>query len=193
MFPLSEKAVAGFAAFIRTNFVPNGLNPSVEYREVPGYSRYCVGSDGTIWTCWKQVSRGDKSFVLVPSEWKQISAATCNPYRQVHLSNGNGKVTLQVSTLVLNAFVGRRQKGQECRHLNGNSHDDCLQNLKWGTPKENADDRIKHGTMTSKLTEEQARYILAHGQSSARELAELFGVGLSTVYSVRHRKSWSHL
>lgn len=170
----------------------DGRDPNVEYREINGYPRYCVGSDGTVWTCWEQVSCGG-SFVLTPCEWKRLSPATSNPYRQVHLSNGNGKVTLQVSTLVLNAFVGPRKKGQESRHLNGDSHDDRLKNLKWGTPKENADDRIKHGTMTSKITEEQARYILAHGQSSARELAELFGVSRSTVYAVRNGKTWSHL
>jgi hypothetical protein len=171
----------------------DGLEAGVEYRQIPGFSNYCVGSDGTIWTCWKQGRRNGKARVMEPCEWKKITPAESNPYRQVHLSYGNGKKTLQVSTLVLDAFQGPRKEGQECRHLNGDSHDDRLENLKWGTPKENADDRIRHGTMTTKLTEEQARYILAHEKSSARELAELFGVGLSTVYSVRHRRSWSHL
>ena len=53
---------------------------------------------------------------------------------------------MNVHTLVLNAFVGERPQGMVCRHLNGNPLDNRLCNLKWGTPQENTQDSIRHGT-----------------------------------------------
>lgn len=50
-----------------------------------------------------------------------------------------------VHRIVLEAFVGPRPKKMVCRHLDGNSLNNNLSNLKWGTPKENAQDMVKHG------------------------------------------------
>lgn len=53
---------------------------------------------------------------------------------------------LRVHVCVLEAFVGPCPEGMETRHLNGNPSDNRLDNLCWGTPKENGEDRIRHGT-----------------------------------------------
>lgn len=47
----------------------------------------------------------------------------------------------------LDTFVGKRKIGQQCRHLNGIKTDNCIANLTWGTAKENAQDKRKHGTL----------------------------------------------
>lgn len=51
-----------------------------------------------------------------------------------------------VHHLVLEAFVGPRPHGMQCRHINGNSLDNRLKNLAWGTPSEDNYDRVRHGT-----------------------------------------------
>lgn len=51
----------------------------------------------------------------------------------------------QVHQLVLEAFVGLCPDGMECRHLNGVRDDNRLENLCWGTRKENQNDKIVHG------------------------------------------------
>lgn len=51
-----------------------------------------------------------------------------------------------VHRLVLEAFVGPCPPGMECRHLNGDSGDNHLRNLQWGTPSENQFDKVRHGT-----------------------------------------------
>lgn len=48
--------------------------------------------------------------------------------------------------LVLLAFTGPRPEGMECLHDDGNPLNNNLKNLRWGTPSENAYDRVRHGT-----------------------------------------------
>ena len=49
-----------------------------------------------------------------------------------------------VHHLVLLAFVGKCPYGQETRHMNGNPKDNRLVNLRWGTHKENMEDKKRH-------------------------------------------------
>lgn len=56
-----------------------------------------------------------------------------------------------VHRLVLEAFIGPCPSGMECRHLDGNPSNNRLENLLWGTPLENANDRRRHGTVPFKL------------------------------------------
>lgn len=60
----------------------------------------------------------------------------------------NGKRTrLAVHKLVAQRFLPSRPSEQhQVRHLDGNKLNSCVSNLAWGTAKENADDRERHGT-----------------------------------------------
>jgi hypothetical protein len=51
-----------------------------------------------------------------------------------------------ISSLVLEAFVSPRPHKMVVRHINGNSQDDRLSNLTWGTQSDNILDKIRHGT-----------------------------------------------
>lgn len=59
--------------------------------------------------------------------------------------DGRGR-SRRVHQLVLEAFVGPCPEGMEALHGTGVRHDNCLINLRWGTPVENAADRVRHGT-----------------------------------------------
>ena len=61
----------------------------------------------------------------------------------VALGRGNSRC---VHELVLIAFVGCPGKGQECRHINGEPSNNYLENLAWGTRRENILDAVGHGT-----------------------------------------------
>lgn len=67
-------------------------------------------------------------------------------YQGVNLLKEGKQKRHLIHRLVLEAFVGPCPEGMECRHLNGDPTDNRLENLCWGTPRENADDRIRHGT-----------------------------------------------
>lgn len=55
---------------------------------------------------------------------------------------------VRVHRLVLEAFVGPCPRGMETLHGNGQRNDNRLANLRWGTQEENAEDRVRHGTLT---------------------------------------------
>src|SRR5580765_579104 len=63
----------------------------------------------------------------------------------------NGKIVRRsIHRLVLEAFVGPCPKGQQGRHLNGNPSDNRWpQNIRWGTPLEDASDKYRHGTLSN--------------------------------------------
>ena len=79
-----------------------------------------------------------------------------------------------VGALVLSAFRGPRPEGQCCRHLNGDFTDNRLGNLAWGTPKDNAQDMIRHGRhsnmggRTEKLPKSEYRRITKECQDRLR-------------------------
>lgn len=108
-----------------------------EWREVPGYGgRYFASSEGRI--------RGPLGI---------RAQADHGPYVHVTIRrNGRAEARL-VHHLVLEAFVGPRPEGLQCRHLNGRHRDNRRENLRWGTPTENQLDRIEHGTMPQVLRE----------------------------------------
>ncbi len=56
-----------------------------------------------------------------------------------------GGRSYNIHVLVLREFVGPRPKGLLSRHLNGDSRDNWLGNLAYGTHAENMDDRRAHG------------------------------------------------
>lgn len=87
---------------------------------------------------------------------------------------------------------------QAC-HRNGDQIDNRLENLRWGTPQENADDRIRHGTQArgedsaqAKLTEADVLEIRASALSQSA-LAARFGVCQSRISLIRSGRSWKHM
>lgn len=105
----------------------------------------------------------------------------------------------RVHALMLEAFVGPRPDGCVSRHLNGVRTDNRVENLAWGTHRENALDRRIHGTQQvgsrsnfAKLTEEQVMEI-RRSPLSPSELAPIYGVHRETIRAARDGKKWKHL
>lgn len=111
--------------------------------------------------------------------------ANSHGYLSARVMSGGKIRTYPMHRLVLEAFTGVRPKGMQCLHRDGNKLNTCLWNLSWGTSKQNARDKVMHGTMASgerngwsKLKESQVieireRYL--NGEKP-KILAQEFGV-----------------
>jgi DNA polymerase I-like protein with 3'-5' exonuclease and polymerase domains len=69
-------------------------------------------------------------------------------YRHGAQTLGDNKRDFAVHRLVLRAFVG--EDTRETRHLNGIAWDNTVENLCYGTSKENRQDALRHGTMSQR-------------------------------------------
>lgn len=118
-------------------------------------------------------------------------------YNDVDLYKNRVKTKKKVHRLVLEAFVGACPEGMECRHLNGQSRDNRLENLRWGTKAENFEDRVRHGTILKgerhpgvKLTEDQVREIRS-APGSQSSIAARYGVEQTNISAIKRWKSWA--
>ena len=126
-----------------------------------------------------------------------------NGYVVTQLSDGKRKHKVRVNVLVLEAFAGLRPTGKVCRHFpNRNPADNRLENLSWGTHKENAADRAVHGTENNgernggaKLTRaaiELMREDHATGGYSLAGLSRKYGVCKTQVWRIVNRRKWGN-
>lgn len=169
----------------------------VEIRHCPGCDGYAVGDDGSIWSCRRRLGFGYRSvwFPITPSK------GTTNHYSVMFRINGKQK-RRSVHSLVLEAFVGPRPEGMECRHFpDRDPANNQLSNLQWGTPKENADDKIVHGTdgrgarnAMAVLDDESAKAVYKEYQvKTGAELATEFNVTPGAMRAICRGSTWKHL
>ena len=173
------------------------------WKPIPGYAGYEVSSEGRFRTYRPKNGRGP--ILLEPREINP-RALVGKPYLRVTLTNDAGKqVDRKAHVLVLLTFRGPAPTSKhQTRHLNGNHKDNRLDNLVWGTPQANAQDRIVHGTQLrgqdihiSVLTEDQVREIKAEipnwKRGTTATLARKYNVGRSTINSIRDNITWRHI
>jgi hypothetical protein len=176
------------------------FDSTVEYRPIPSLPEqlYRAGTDGAIWSC----SKGGKGMGK-PGRWRRLTGRVGKVgYRVVGISVGGVTKLLYVHRLILEAFVGPCPPKMECRHLNGVRTDNRLSNLCWGKTRDNAADRIIHGTQArgsrhgwAKLTETDIPLIRARRAAGAfqRVIAEEFGVSRTVIKLVLKGKIWRHV
>lgn len=120
------------------------MSTAEEWRVIPGYSDYEVSDLGRVRSYRDRWGRLEVPKMRALKKWS--SPASLTTYRRVRIVSDEGVWRYrQVHLLVLEAFVGPRPDGMVTRHLNGDGSDNRLANLRYGTPKENGADRIKHG------------------------------------------------
>src|SRR5688500_9997592 len=127
----------------------------VEYRELPEYPGFRIGSDGSVWSCWKHrgLGKGRGTMRYLSGEWK-LRKPVINPqsgYAEHTVLKRTPDGSRRSSTkaahfLVLTAVRGPCPNGMEGCHNNGNRADARLDNLRWDTRKNNHADKKLHGT-----------------------------------------------
>lgn len=171
-----------------------------EVKTILSFPDYAITRDGQVWSKPRKSSRGQE-----PGRWL-TNTVQSNGYAYTHF-NVNGKQKhFRLAGLILLSFVGPCPSGMQCRHLDGDKKNNHLSNLKWGTPKENIQDAIQHGTHCSlRRGDESNRSILCteqvqvifhayhDGAATQPELADAFNVSDVHISRIVNKKSWSHL
>jgi DNA-binding phage protein len=169
--------------------IPSALPDQAEvWKDVAGVVGYQVSNLGRV--------RSRR----LPDVWLIIKgSADCRGYMRVCIPYPDKPRTVKVHRLVLMAFVGPSPASTETCHEDGNPANNRLTNLRWGTRKDNARDRRRHGHdllgeshPDAKLTTEQVKFIrrLSLFPKSRLQIARQLGVSKSAVDRIQDGKTW---
>ena len=162
-----------------------------EWRPVPGFPKYEVSSRGRV----RSRVNPSKPKLLKPA----LSGKGPAKYLSVSLSRNGRSFTRLAHQLVLEAFEGARPANAVSRHLDGDRMNCCVTNLRWGTRKQNMNDRRNHGrgadgerNVNAKLRFSQVMDIRRRTltKSDVKQLAIELGVRPAAIWSVVKGKSW---
>lgn len=123
---------------------------------------------------------------------RPFKTGTQRPGAQRHKVTLRG-VDFDVAVLVLTAFVTCRPEGSIVMHLNDDSGDNRLCNLRWGTHTENIRDSVAKGRRAmQKLMCADKRVIVEMRDAGVpgKEVAQLFGISPQRVCDVYKGRSF---
>jgi hypothetical protein len=187
----------------------DSVHATEEWRPVPGWP-YEVSSHGRVRRT--EPGRGTVAGRLLKRNVNRKGYAYVNLCRD----RGAGHETWRrgVYVLVCEAFHGPKPlpppgaARMQVRHLNGDTGDDRASNLCWGTPREDIEDRRRHGTLSAgerhyrtHLSAEdvariRAEYAGLRGSSGRvpngwrARVAERHGVVIGTIAAIVGGQSW---
>lgn len=157
------------------------------------YGTYEVSSMGRV-RSW----RSGLARVLSPM-WSGRSGCMYASFRPGRVG---GVVTrdITVHSAVAEAFLGPRPAGYDIDHIDGDTHNNSVDNLAYCTHQENVQRGWRRGRLSqrgeshgcSKLTEVDVKTIIASSES-AITLATRYNVARQHIGRIRSKKTWKHL
>jgi len=170
------------------------------WKDIPNYEGlYQVSNLGRIKSLKRKVRSKGGSFKIVKERF--LRSWMNRGYSQVDLSKNNKTKAFSVHRIVMIAFIGESEL--DVNHKNGIKTDNRLENLEYCTKSENMLHAYKKGLQkpllgekhgSSKITEGQAKAIkYGHKGMLQKDIAEIYGIGKSTVCQIRSGKLWPHI
>lgn len=168
------------------------------WKAIPDFDGYEASSLGRIRSYW-----GKRNRMYLGR--KRTDPIMLNQHANFHgrlmvcISRNSKPYRRDVHRLVAQAFLG---VSPLCtRHINGNHLDNRIENLVYGTLKENQRDRVAHGTSNrgerngrGKFKEEDVRRIRELGKTVTQTaIAKQYGVHQSAICNILRRRNWGWL
>lgn len=158
-----------------------------EWKPIPSLPGYSASSNGEI--------RNDQTGTI-----RKPYIGGAAKYKLLRFTRAGVGICRTVHSLVAEAFLGPRPEGLEVRHIDGVRSNCSAANLAYGTKRENAADRDKHGNTcrgdkngnrivsSEQVAELRMRY--AAGGVTQYELADQYGISQAQVNNIVLRKQW---
>lgn len=141
------------------------------------------------------------------SKEKIVTGSNSHGYRVVSFKKEGFKKVISVHVLVARAFVhnSNTEKFNMVNHLNSDRADNRAENLEWCDHSRNAKHAYEAGKLnitkgssrsTAILNEKKVlaiKLLYKTGNFSHMDLAELFGVGKTTIQAIMNGTKWKHV
>lgn len=172
-----------------------------EWRTTPGFEGYEVSNFGRVRSY--RAHGGNRGGRLIETPRTKTTRRHSTGYLFVVLQSEPGKSRpTAVHTLVAAAFLGPRPDGYQVAHADGNKLNARLENLRYATASENAQDKVAHGTAPVGERNARAKLTNAHVVEIKRcwaagetqvSLARRFRVSRAAIQWVLNGRNWAHL
>lgn len=175
---------------------PENLEGEI-WRIVPKYLKYQISNKGRV------RSKSYPPFCGLTFTLLQPEVTRCG-YLRVTLYRKRKCKRFGPHQLVMRAFVGPYPENKQINHKDGDKTNNCLENLEYVTPRENALHALKTGlriplrgeeSSNARLTEKQIREIFKRRKfgESAKKLAEDYNTTDFSIYRILRGERWSYL
>jgi hypothetical protein len=160
------------------------------WKEIEGYEgKYLVSSFGRVKSMPNKVWNSER--ILKPLK---------QTYSFIDLCVDSKVKKFTIHRLVAKAFIENHLDKPEVNHINGNKHDNRVENLEWVTKSENQKHAIMSGLRHTrgeknsqcKLSEEKVIKIYNSNKRTS-ELSKEYNISQPTICDIRKGRSWTHL
>lgn len=149
---------------------------NINYFPIPEYEGYYISKQGLVYST-------KRNQFMKPN-------ANRKGYLRVYLQKDGRDWSLFVHRLVLLTFVGKSNK--QVRHLNSNPADNRLENLCYGTGKENMKDKYESNHKFHKITKEIA-IAIAQDKRPYKDIAKDYGLSYGSVSDIKCGYVWKEV
>lgn len=175
-------------------------------KDCPNYPGYLVTEDGHVFTHRRRFGKGKGhggGVIIDDSFCKELNLYKGHGgYLYAPIAVKGKQRSIPIHVLLADTFIAPQSPQFEVRHLDGNPSNNSLENLAYGTKKDNANDRIrcgnhtigiKHGrALLSENDVREIRHLYDLGQTIA-SIARQYKRGETTIFDVVKRRHWKHI
>lgn len=167
---------------------------------VDGFPAYRIWEDGKLESCW--LNKWHYPGMEIEVRWRTVMVGVQKTgYMSANLRGIKASRRTHIHRIVLEAFGGRKPGGKVCaRHIDGNTRNNHISNLMWGTYKQNEDDKRIHGTWherisNAKLDESSMKIAIEMrtAGSSMESIARRLCVSRTTISRLLSGSTWKHI
>jgi len=161
---------------------------------------YYVSVYGDIYSFWDMGINSKIDMNNIPRKLK-LNYNKYTGYYMVVLGRKHNKVGYNVHTIICRVYYGKKPKGKECSHLDGNKLNNKKKNLIYENHYNNTKRMIKHGTDTIGIKNKRAkvnknqlykiRLLLKQGKSG-RYIANIYNFNEQIISKIKLKQSYKY-